>query len=85
MNVSEYAEKVVNDFIIDITDYVFLSIEQDDDRMRKHLRSVSDLGLDEVNTTIGKKVKEILHLENIDENNEPKSRLIKSYTRHKVK
>jgi hypothetical protein len=39
---------------------------------------------DEVNRAIGKKVKEVLNLENLDENDAPRSHLIQSYTRHKV-
>ena len=83
MSVNDYAEQVVNNFITDITDHVFLSIERNDDLMRKYMSNVNLYGLDAVNTTIGKKVKELLSLENIDESDTPKSRLIKSYTRHK--
>jgi len=84
MNVSQYAEKVVNDFITDITDYVFLAIEHDDAAMREYLAVTSKSGKDEVNQTIGKKVKELLNLENDGETTKCKSSLIESYTRHKI-
>jgi len=85
MSVNEYAQQVVDNFITDITDHVFLSIEQDDNTMREYMSNVNSYGLDAVNTAIGKKVKELLDIGNDGENNEPKSRLIKSYTRHKRK
>ena len=85
MSVSAYAEQVVNNFVTHITDHVFLSIERDDDLMREYMSNVNRYGLDTVNTTIGKKVKEMLNLENDGENKNPKSRIIQSYTIHKIK
>jgi spore maturation protein SpmA len=84
MSVNEYAEKVVSNFIKDITDHLFLSIERDDDSMREYMTNVNQFGLSEVNMAIGLKIKESLNLENDSENPKPKSRLIKSYTYHKV-
>jgi hypothetical protein len=84
MNVNEYAELVVSRFITDITDYVFLAIERDDEAMREYMSKVNEFELKPVNTTIGKKVKEMLNLENIGECDTPKSRIIQTYTRHKV-
>ena len=84
MSANEYAEQVVNDFITDITDYIFLSIEQDDEKMRNFMTNVNRFNLDTVNKAIGLKIKERLNLENDGENQKPKSRLIKSYTRHKI-
>jgi len=84
MNVNEYANHVVDNFINDITDHLFLSIERDDDLMREYMTNVNRFGLDQVNMTIGMKIKERLSLENGEENNNPKSRLIKSYTYHNV-
>ena len=85
MGVNEYAEQVVNSFVEDITEHLFLSIEQNDDIMREYMTNVNRFGLDILNMAIGKKIKELLNLENIDENTNPKSRLIKTYTRHKIK
>ena len=75
--------KVVNKFIHDITDHVFLGIERDDEVMRDYMTNVNRYGLDAVNMAIGLKIKECLCLENDGENPKPKSRLIKSYTFHK--
>jgi len=84
MSVNEYAENIIDNFILNITDYVFLSIEQDDIIMREYMTNVNRYGLDAVNMAIGLKIKEQLSLENDCENNNPKSRLIKSYTCHKI-
>jgi len=84
VNANEYAEQVVRDFITDITDHLFLSIEREDAVMRDYMTNVNRYGLDAVNMAIGLKVKELLNLENGMENNNPKSRLIKSYTRHRL-
>ena len=83
MSINDYAEQVVNNFIKEITDHVFLAIERDDDVMREYMTNVNRYGLDAVNMSIGKKIREMLNLENDGENPRPKSRLIKSYTFHK--
>jgi len=85
MNVNEYAEKVIDNFIYEITDHIFLSIEQNSSIMREYMTNVNRYGLDTLNMAIGSKIKEKLALENVGENNEPKSCLIKSYTYHKIK
>jgi hypothetical protein len=84
MNANEYAEKIVGDFITDITDHLFLSIERDDEVMRDYMTNVNRYGLDTLNKAIGLKIKERLNLENDGENGNPKSKLIKSCTRHKI-
>ena len=84
MNANDYAEKVVNRFIDSITDYVFISIEHDDKLMREYMENARLYTIDTVNMAIGKKVRELLNLKNLDECKEPRSRLITSYTRHKV-
>ena len=84
MSVNDYAEKVVKNFITDITDHVFCNIERDNELMREYIDSVNLYQLEAVNTTIGKKVWELLNLKNTGENNNPKSRLIKSYTKHET-
>ena len=83
MSTKDYAEKIVNNFIREITDHVFLAIERDEIIMRDYMTNVNRFGLDAVNMAIGLKIKERLSLENDGENNSPQSRLIKSYTFHK--
>jgi len=84
MNQNDYAEAVVKGFVKDITDYVFLSIQNDDSLMRDYQTNVNRYGLDMVNMAIGEKVKTLLNLDNDGENKNPKSHLIKSYTYHKL-
>ena len=82
MGVNEYAKQIVDRFIYEITDHLFLSIERDDDLMREYMTNVNRFGLDKLNMAIGQKIKEKLALDNGEENKQPKSRLIKSYTYH---
>jgi hypothetical protein len=49
------------------------------------MSNVNRHNLKEVNTSIGEKVRKLLDLANDGENNDPKSRLIKGYTMHKIK
>ena len=86
MNQNEYAETIVKKFIRDITDYVFLAIQNDKELMSDYQTNVNRNGLQEVNMAIGDKIKTLLNLENDDgENKNPKSHLIKSYTYHKLR
>jgi len=85
MNLNEYVEQVVDGFIREITDNVFLFIEQDKERMKEYMTNINRFEVDTVNKAIGLKIKERLSLENDGENKSPKSRLIKVYTYHKVK
>lgn len=79
---NDYAEKVVNSFIEDITDHIFLHIQKNESLMREYQTQVHKNSLQSVNTAIGKKVKERLELENIGESDTPKSWLIKSFMKH---
>ena len=85
MNAHEYVERLVHNFVTDITDHLFLSIERDDAGMREYMTNVNRVGLEELNRAIGLKIKDRLNLEHEGENHDPKSRLIKSYTRHAKK
>jgi hypothetical protein len=84
MSENDYAEEVVNGFIKDITDHVFLTIQHNEELMREYQTNVNRYGLDKVNMAIGKKVKTMLNLENDGVNDKPKSKLIKDYTYHKL-
>lgn len=78
--ISEFADKVLNRFTDSITDYVFLTIQDDRELMLDYLRLVSDNKLDTVNQQIGKKVKERFDLANAPQRQDsPKSTLIKSH------
>lgn len=77
-----FIDEILKTFNRDITDRVFLIIEEDKSLMQNYLRIVSTSGLDTVNKAIGKRIKSYYDLENLEENNNPKSKLIKSYTEH---
>lgn len=81
-NLSEFIEDVLARFTSEITDKVFLMIEEDGKLMEDYLRWVSKEGVDHVNQSFGKRVKTYFDLENLEENDHPKSKLIKSYTQH---
>jgi len=83
MSSHEYVENLVNKFITEITDNLFLSIERDDETMREYMTNVNRFGLEELNRAIGLKIRDRLQLEHDGENHHPRSRLIKSYTVHK--
>jgi hypothetical protein len=83
MAANEYAEKVVLDFMRNLTDHVFLNIQNNEELMREYQTQVNENSLMEVNTAIGKKVKELFQLENDGVCSAPKSWLIKDFTFHK--
>jgi hypothetical protein len=82
MTTEEFAQKVVEKFSEELTDLVFLYIENNKDLMHEYLHLVSDYDLDKVNRDLGKKIKEKFHVDNLGRNDEPKSKLIQSYTQH---
>ena len=78
--VSAFADKVLSRFSDSITDYVFLTIQNDRELMLEYLRLVSDTKLDTVNQQIGKKVKDHFNLKNAPSRQDsPQSTLIKSH------
>jgi len=83
MSANEYAEQLVRDFMRHITDHVFLNIQGNEKLMREYQTKVNENSLMEVNTAIGRKVKEVFHLENDGVCDNPKSWLIKDFTYHK--
>jgi len=83
MTSDEYAEKVVLEFLRDITDHVFLNIQNNEELMREYQRQVNENSLKAVNTAIGKKVKEVFDLKDDVVCKTPKSWLIQSFTSHK--
>ena len=84
MTVNEYAEQVVQGFITDITDNLFLSIERNEAKMRDYMTNVNRFGKQELNMAIGKKLKVTLELKDAeDKSPPPQSQLITAYTRLK--
>ena len=85
MTPDDYAEKVVRDFMRNITDHVFLNIQNNEELMREYQKRVNENSLQAVNTAIGKKVKDVFELENDVQCTTPKSWLIQGFTLHKKK
>jgi len=80
MTLQEYSEELLSKFSKEITDQVFLSIQNDRKLMHEYLRLVSENGIDSVNKHIGKSVKKRYKLSNSDSRQDnPKSMLIKSH------
>jgi hypothetical protein len=82
MTTEEFAQNVVGRFSEEITDLVFLYIENDKELMHDYLRLVSEKGLDSVNMNLGMKIKEKFNVDNIGRTGDTKSKLIQSYTKH---
>jgi len=82
MTANEYAEKVVLDFMREITDHVFLNIQYNEKLMRDYQTEVDRNGLLAVNSAIGRKVKDLFDLKDDGICSVPKSWLIKDYTLH---
>lgn len=66
----------------DITDCVFLEIENDADLMRQYNEIRNEIGAPTVNALIGKIIKETWDLKDTGRCKVPKSRLIGSYEMH---
>lgn len=84
MTIKEFEDKVLKNFSKEITDQVFLFIQNDVKLMHEYLRLVGENGIDTVNQQIGKAVKIRYKLSNSDSRqDEPKSTLIKSHQEFK--
>jgi len=83
MTLDEFKKEALSAFTKEITDIFFCFIENDRELLQKYLRVIGrEADLDTTNTALGRAVKEWFKLENDGENEEPKSRLIRSYTKH---
>jgi hypothetical protein len=84
MDLNEFKEKALRRFTDEITDLFFQYIENDRELMLDYLSAIGrDSDLDTVNRDLGRAIKDFFDLENLPENKKPKSKLIKTYTRHK--
>lgn len=80
--IKKLAVDVLNGFCAEITDMLFLRIQNNKDLKAKYDHLVAGGNNEVVNQNLGYLFKKILNLENEGECKEPKSKLIKSYTRH---
>lgn len=80
MNSKQIAEVAISILNKRITNEVFMIIQNDKNLMHEYLRAVEKEGLDTVNQTIGKQVKDSYKLVNInDREDNPSCRLVQSY------
>lgn len=83
---TNFIDEVLNQFAGDITDKVFLMIQNDPKLMEKYLKLINKSDLNTLNAKIGRAVKEKFNLDNIGKCDKQKSTLIiDSYERHKIK
>ncbi|MDR2009033.1 MAG: hypothetical protein LBQ22_00945 [Bacteroidales bacterium] len=82
MTAKEFAEKVVEKFCIELTDQLFLYIENDKELMQDYLRVITEEGLHKTNQDLGADFKELFFVDNLGETDKVKSKLIKTYTQH---
>ena len=81
-NLNNFTNKVLDVFSKEITDQVFLTIQNDRQLMHEYLKLVGSKGLAVVNQQIGKAVKRRFELANdVERQEQPKSTLIQSHTR----
>lgn len=80
MKPKQVAEEAIRRLNKKITNEIFLIIQNDRDLMKEYLRAVETSGLDIVNQTIGKEVKNAYGLVNInDREDNPSCTLIQSH------
>ena len=79
----DFENKALKQFTKEITDLFFCYIQDDPDLMHDYLRLIGRAGdLDTTNKKLGEAVKNWFRLQNGEENQEPMSMLIESYTEH---
>lgn len=80
METSDFTGRVLDRFSREITDLVFLSVQNDPELMHEYLALVSQKGHDVVNRSLGRAVKARFGLENLPtREGTPRSTLIKSH------
>ena len=80
MTSKEIAQQAIRKMNKQITNEIFLIIQNDRELMHEYLRVVEESGLDTVNQTIGKEVKSSYQLVNIDDREDnPDCTLIQSH------
>lgn len=82
---NDFVNKVLEKFTKQITDQVFLMIQNDRSLYAEYCNQCHSQGKDNLNRDLGKAIKEHFELINLDEAKleEVKSVLITSYTKHK--
>lgn len=83
MTLDEFKDHALESFTREITDLFFRYIEDDKNLMQEYLRVIGrESDIDSTNKRLGLEVKDWFNLDNVQENRNPKSKLIRSYTEH---
>ena len=83
MEQKKFTEKVMDRFTKEITDQVFLFIQNDKELLREYLHLLNETKLNSVNSNIAKAIKKRYNLTNLESKGEPKSLLILDYEEFK--
>lgn len=85
MEINEFTKKAIDKFTVDMTDNLFLLIQNDKELMQDYLNLLENNKRQIINSSIAKKIKETFDLENIGESQTPKSTLIKTFEQFRTK
>ena len=81
-DLGSFYHDVLESFTVEITDKVFLHIQNNPELMQRYRSLVNANSLNGVNSGLGRAVKEFFALENEGRENRPRSILIDSYEKH---
>ncbi len=81
-DINDFIQKEMDYFGKNITDWVFLSIENSKESMQEYLDLVGKYGKENINRQIGKEIRRKFGLGNSEKETNPRSKLIKSHTKH---
>ena len=85
LDISQFTQNVLNEFAEQLTDQVFLFIENDRELMRQYLHTVEGKELDPVNAHIAQAIKRHFGLESKGEKcDTPNSKLIQGYEKFTI-
>jgi hypothetical protein len=85
MKIDQFTKKAIDKFTVDITDNLFILIQNDKELMQDYLNLLENNKRNVVNSSIAKAIKDSYNLDNIGESQNPKSTLIKTFEQFKIK
>ena len=81
----QLGKKLLNQFTRQITDAVFLFLENEPALYQEYQEVLKESSQSSVNSVLGKMITEAYGLDNLNKETHPKSQLLKKYTRHSVR
>lgn len=85
MEINQFTKKAIDKFTVNITDNLFLLIQNDKELMQDYLNLLENNKRKVVNSSIAKAIKDKFNLDNIGESNTPISTLINTFEQFKNK